>query len=60
MRGFIDTAVGDARHLDGKAVTPFILGRIGELTGGRSLRTNIALAASNARLAGEIAEAMLA
>ena len=59
MRGFIDTAVRDARHLEGKAVTPFILERIGELTGGRSLRTNIALAASNARLAGEIAEAML-
>jgi len=59
MRGFIDLAVADARHLGGKSVTPFILGRIRELTGGRSLRTNIALAASNARLAGEIAEAML-
>jgi len=59
MRGFIDIAVADARHLGGKSVTPFILGRIHELTGGRSLRTNIALAASNARLAGEIAEAML-
>jgi len=58
MRGFIDLAVADARHLGGKSVTPFILGRIRELTGGRSLRTNIALAASNARLAGEIAEAM--
>jgi pseudouridine-5'-phosphate glycosidase len=58
MRGFIDTAVGEARRLDGKSVTPFILGRIGELTGGRSLRTNIALAAANARLAGEIAEVM--
>ena len=58
MRGFIDIAVADARHLGGKSVTPFILGRIHELTGGRSLRTNIALAASNARLAGEIAEAM--
>ncbi|HXK01630.1 MAG TPA: pseudouridine-5'-phosphate glycosidase [Verrucomicrobiae bacterium] len=56
MRGFIDTAVAEAvsRGIAGKPVTPFILGRIVELTGGRSLRTNIALAASNARLAAEI------
>jgi len=56
MRGFIDTAVAEAvsRGIAGKPVTPFILGRIVELSGGRSLRTNIALAASNARLAAEI------
>ena len=57
MREFIDTAVAEARArgIAGKAVTPFILGRIVELTGGRSLRTNIALAASNARLAAGMA-----
>ena len=57
MRGFIDAAVreAEARGVSGKQVTPFILGRIVELTGGRSLRTNIALAESNARLAAEIA-----
>ena len=50
---FIETAVREAsgRGVAGKAVTPFILRRIAELTGGRSLRTNIALAANNARLA---------
>jgi pseudouridine-5'-phosphate glycosidase len=57
MRGFIDEALrdADARGIFGKAVTPFVLTRIAELTGGRSLRTNIALAASNARLAADIA-----
>ena len=44
--------------IKGKAVTPYILARIVELSGGRSLRTNIALAQSNARLAAEIAAAM--
>jgi pseudouridine-5'-phosphate glycosidase len=56
MSGHIKAAVSEAtaRSVAGKAVTPFILGRIVELTGGRSLRANIALAESNARLAGEI------
>jgi len=56
MGEYIDAAVSEAasRGIAGKAVTPFILGRIVELTGGRSLRANIALAASNARLAAEI------
>ena len=35
--------------VQGKAVTPYILARIVALSGGRSLRTNIALAQSNAR-----------
>jgi pseudouridine-5'-phosphate glycosidase len=57
MSGFIGHAVreGEQRGISGKAVTPWILGRIVELSGGRSLRTNIALLQSNARLAGEIA-----
>jgi pseudouridine-5'-phosphate glycosidase len=57
MSRFIAQAVGEAeqRAISGKAVTPWILGRIMELTGGASLRTNIALAQSNARLAAEIA-----
>jgi len=41
-------------------VTPHILARIVELTGGYSLRTNIALVQSNARLAAEIAMALSA
>ena len=57
MRGFIDTAVREADEygIKGKAVTPYILARIVEITGGRSLRTNMALAQNNARLAAEIA-----
>lgn len=41
-----------------KAVTPFLLQRIFELTEGRSLTSNIALVLNNARLAAEIAIAM--
>ncbi|WP_163850215.1 pseudouridine-5'-phosphate glycosidase [Pseudooceanicola aestuarii] len=40
----------------GKAVTPFLLQRIFELTEGRSLATNIALVRNNARLAARIAQ----
>lgn len=42
----------------GKALTPFLLGRIKELTGGRSLRANIALICENARVGAEVAVAM--
>ena len=60
IAGFIDTAVAEAaRHgVGGKGVTPFILSRMLELTGGRSLRTNVALILNNARLAAEIAVAL--
>ncbi|WP_237477000.1 pseudouridine-5'-phosphate glycosidase [Lichenibacterium dinghuense] len=55
----IDEAVADAarRGVGGKGVTPFVLARMLELTGGRSLRTNVALILNNARLAAEIAAA---
>jgi pseudouridine-5'-phosphate glycosidase len=42
----------------GQALTPFLLQRIGELTNGRSLRTNLALLLNNARLAAQIAKTM--
>jgi len=60
MAGLIDSAVAEAARLgiSGKEVTPHILARIVELTGGRSLRANIALVKSNARLAAEIAVAL--
>ncbi len=48
----------EAQHITAKAVTPFLLKRIFELTEGRSLVTNIALVRNNARLAAEIACAM--
>ena len=41
--------------IHGKAVTPFLLSRLYELTEGATLRANIALVLNNARLAAEIA-----
>ncbi|MCW8843368.1 MAG: pseudouridine-5'-phosphate glycosidase [Rhodobacteraceae bacterium] len=41
--------------MTGKAVTPFLLSRLFELTEGRSLKANIALVLNNARLAANIA-----
>lgn len=51
-------AEADAQQIQAKAVTPFLLGRIFELTNGRSLTANIALVRNNARLAGQIALAL--
>ncbi|WP_298918253.1 pseudouridine-5'-phosphate glycosidase [uncultured Roseobacter sp.] len=45
----------DAHGIRGKAVTPYLLQRIFELTEGRSLTANIALVRNNARLAASIA-----
>ncbi|MEL6958250.1 MAG: pseudouridine-5'-phosphate glycosidase [Pseudomonadota bacterium] len=48
----------EAQGISAKAVTPFLLSRIFELTGGASLRANIALVRNNARLAAQIAGAL--
>ncbi len=48
----------DAAGIHGKAVTPFLLGRIKQLTGGRSLDTNIALVKNNARVGAALACAL--
>lgn len=48
-----------AQNISAKSVTPFLLGRIFELTEGRSLTANIALVRNNARLAAEIAKEMV-
>ena len=60
MQPVIDqaTAEAEAQGIQGKAVTPFLLQRIFELTEGRSLETNIALVLNHARLAAEIATGM--
>ena len=44
-----------AQGIAAKAVTPFLLQRMYELTHGRSLTANIALVLNNARLAAAIA-----
>ena len=53
----IETALAEAaaQGIAAKAVTPFLLQRIFELTGGRSLTANIALVLNNARLGAAIA-----
>jgi pseudouridine-5'-phosphate glycosidase len=51
-------ATAKAKGIEGKAVTPFLLGEILDLTGGESLKTNIALVLNNARLAARIAAAL--
>ena len=51
-------AEADTKSIANKEVTPYLLGRIVELTDGASLTANIALIKNNARLAAEIAHAM--
>jgi pseudouridylate synthase len=45
----------DAQGIGGRDATPYLLGRIVELTDGRSLTANIALVRENARVGAEIA-----
>ena len=56
----IQDAVEEANRqgIHGKAITPFLLGRIKDITGGKSLESNIALVYNNARLAARIAAAL--
>ncbi len=60
MNALIEQAVAEAGRegITGKAVTPWLLSRIVELTDGRSLATNAALVKGNARLAADIAVAL--
>lgn len=48
----------DAAGIEGRDVTPFILKRVAEMTGGDSLRSNIALVKNNARVGADIAVAI--
>jgi pseudouridylate synthase len=49
------TREADTNGIHGKALTPFVLGRVVELTGGASLRANRALLINNAGTAARIA-----
>jgi pseudouridine-5'-phosphate glycosidase len=44
------------KGIHGQALTPFLLGRISELTKEKSLNANISLLLNNAQLAAQIAE----
>lgn len=61
MLAHINTAVSEATAagIQGKAVTPWLLSRIVELTEGCSLTTNQALIINNARLAAELAVSLV-
>ncbi len=52
------TRQADAAGIHGKAVTPFVLGKVLELTNGRSQHANIAALVNNARVAARIAGAL--
>lgn len=47
------------KNIRGQELTPFLLKRVNELTGGKSLRANLDLLLNNARLAAQIARAMV-
>jgi pseudouridine-5'-phosphate glycosidase len=57
--GAITQARKDANEqgVHGQALTPFLLSRMKELTGGESLRANLALLLNNAKLAAQVAVA---
>ena len=58
MEGWIAQALNEMHEkgIKGKEVTPFLLARIFELSGGESLEANIALVRNNARVAALIAK----
>lgn len=60
MHVYINRALQDAvaHGVKGKAVTPWLLSRLFEITNGKSLEANIALVENNARIAAQIAVTM--
>jgi pseudouridylate synthase len=62
MSRYIEAVIAEAaaQRISGKAVTPFILARLVEMTQGRSLAANIALVRSNARVGAALAVALAA
>ena len=61
VESWLLAASSEATHqgIRGGAVTPFVLGRLAELSDGRTLRTNIGLIVNNARMAARIAVALV-
>jgi pseudouridylate synthase len=59
-RAAVDRAVADAEaaHVEGPALTPWLLSRVAEITGGASLKANQALIVNDARFAGRLAAAL--
>ena len=59
MNGIIDKAVAqaNAEHIHGKAITPYLLAHIKDMTEGKSFAANLELAYNNAHAASKIAVA---
>ncbi|MBR3154521.1 MAG: pseudouridine-5'-phosphate glycosidase, partial [Lachnospiraceae bacterium] len=57
MEGIINQAIAEANEkgVRGKYITPFLLARIKELSGGESFKSNTQLAFNNCRVAAKIA-----
>ena len=57
MDGLVSDALKEAEQLgiSGKNLTPHMLKKVQEMTGGKSLEANIALVKSNAELAAKLA-----
>jgi len=57
INGLIEQAVAEARQqeVSGKAVTPFLLGRICELSGGKSVAANLELVRNNVVVGSQLA-----
>jgi pseudouridine-5'-phosphate glycosidase len=53
-------ADADAAGVEGPVLTPWLLARIAEITGGRSVSANVALIVNNAGVAGRLAVALAA
>jgi pseudouridine-5'-phosphate glycosidase len=61
-RAAVEQAIADAAAagIEGPALTPWLLARVAEITGGGSVRANVALIVNNARVAGQLAVAVAA
>lgn len=62
ISAIIEQALAEAHDngIKGKDVTPFLLGKVKELTDGKSLEANIALVMNNAKVGAQIAKAFAA
>lgn len=60
VEGYIQQALkeAEAAQVTGKDITPFLLGRLVEISEGKSLMANLALLRNNARVAAQIAVAL--
>lgn len=60
MKGAVEEALADAEQqgISGQEVTPFLLSRVSNLTGGASLQANLSLLKNNARVAARTAIAL--